>query len=192
MANLITVDTYKEIAGITSTKEDTKLDILVPAISQLVKTYCGNSIIDYYTTEKTELFTIDWNTHLVQLTESPVISVSSVYVRESVTDNYSALSADDWYLETTTDSIYRIYGSGYQNFPQGAGSVKVVYNAGYSECPADLQLAVADLITYYLRDEYKTRQTLSGATRENPESSLRNGVAFPDHIKRVLDLYKNF
>ena len=68
----------------------------------------------------------------------------------------------------------------------------MVYTAGYESTPEDLKLAVYDLITYYLKDEYKQRQTLSGATRENSSTtSMTNSPAFPDHIKRVLDLYKN-
>ena len=72
----------------------------------------------------------------------------------------------------------------------------VVYTAGYdgaSNLPGDLQLAVIDLITYYNKDEHKARQTIAGASIQNQSSSSqRNNVAFPDHIKRVLDLYKNF
>ena len=59
--------------------------------------------------------------------------------------------------------------------------------------PDDLKLAVSDLITYYLKDEHKERRTLGGASIQNQSSTTqRNNVAFPDHIKRVLDLYKNF
>jgi len=192
MANLITVDKYKELEGISSTKEDTKLDILVPAVSQLVKNYCGNSIIDFYTTSKVETFNIDWDTHIVQLTESPLVSVSSVETRSSFTADYTSLSSTNYFVDLDTDSLLRVTGTGYRNWPRGAGAVRVTYNAGYSTTPLDLQLAVADLITYYLRDEHKTRQTLAGATRETQESSIRNSPAFPDHIKRVLDLYKNF
>jgi hypothetical protein len=57
----------------------------------------------------------------------------------------------------------------------------------------DLRLAIVDLITYYLKDEHKERRTLGGASIQNQStSSVRDSVAFPDHIKRVLDMYKNF
>ena len=60
-------------------------------------------------------------------------------------------------------------------------------------CPADLKLAVIDLVTYYHKDEYKERKVMAGASIQNAGStSQANNVAFPDHIKRVLDLYKNF
>ena len=68
-----------------------------------------------------------------------------------------------------------------------------MYTAGYSAVPADLKLAVIDLITYYLKDEHKQRRTMAGASIQNDgSSSQKDNVAFPDHIKRVLDLYKNF
>jgi hypothetical protein len=193
MADLITLAEYKEAEGIASPKEDLRLATLVPSVSQLVKTYCGNSIIDYYSTNKVETFNIDWGTHIVQLTESPVNSIVSVEKRDSVTESYTTVPTTEYYLDTTTDSVLYVTGSTYKHWPMGAGAVKVTYTAGYSACPADLRLAVFDLVTYYLRDEHKERRTLAGATIQNQGStSLRDSVAFPDHIKRVLDLYKNF
>ena len=193
MADLVTLAEYKEAEGISSPKEDLRLATIVPSVSQLVKTYCGNSIIDHYSTNKVEIFSIDWDTHLVQLTESPVNAIVSVQKRDSVTESYSTVPTTDYYLETATDSVLYVTGSTYRNWPRGAGAVKVTYTAGYASTPKDLKLAVFDLITYYLKDEHKERRTLAGATIQNQGStSLRDSVAFPDHIKRVLDLYKNF
>ena len=193
MADLVTLAEYKEAEGISSPKEDLRLSTIVPSVSQLVKTYCANSIIDHYSTNKVETFSIDWDTYLVQLTESPVNTIVSVHKRDSVTESYSTVPSTDYYLDTATDSVLYVTGSTYRNWPRGAGAVKVTYTAGYESTPKDLKLAVFDLITYYLKDEHKERRTLGGASIQNQGStSLRDSVAFPDHIKRVLDLYKNF
>lgn len=195
MTNLVTIEEYKESEGITSPKDDLRLNNLIPSISQLVKTYCGNSIVDYYSTNKVETFDITWDTHIVQLTESPVVSIVSVEERPSYGEAYVVLDADnqEYYFNSTTDSIYRTSGNMYKSWRYGPGSVRVTYKAGYETCPEDLRLAVYDLITYYLKDEHKERKTLAGATVQNQASTTqRNNVAFPDHIKRVLDLYKNF
>ena len=140
--------------------------------------------------------TIDWATHIVQLTESPVNSIVSVKERTSYSDSYNTLTtgAYEYALDTATDSILRTLSSGrYKNWPQGVDAVEVVYKAGYSAVPSDLKLAVLDLVTYYLKDEHKQRQTIAGASLQNQGStSQNNNVSFPDHIKRVLDLYKNF
>ena len=193
MADLITLAEYKEAEGIASPKEDLRLASLVPSVSQLVKTYCGNSIIDHYSTNKVEEFNIDWLTHIIQLTESPVNSIVSVEKRDSVTESYTTVPTTDYYLDKKTDSVLYVTGSTYKNWPRGAAAVKVTYTAGYEACPADLKLAVIDLVTYYLKDEHKERRTLGGASIQNQStSSVRDSVAFPDHIKRVLDMYKNF
>ena len=196
MANLISVAEYKEIEGIQSAKEDVRLATLVPSVSQLVKTYCGNSIIDYYSTVKTEYFNINWATPVVQLTESPVNSIVVVAERATYSSEYVGLSEEnkEYYFDSSTDSIIRTNSSGSKrNWPTGPGSVQILYTAGYESCPDDLKLAVVDLITYYLKDEHKERRTIAGSSIQNASSSSqRDNVAFPDHIKRVLDLYKNF
>jgi len=190
MADLTTLAEYKEAEGITSPKEDLRLATIVPAVSQLVKTYCGNSIIDYYSTNKVEEFNIDWDTHIVQLTESPVNTIVSVEKRDLVTSAYTTVPTTDYYLDKTTDSVFYVIGSAYRNWPRGPGAVKVTYTAGYSGTPADLQLAIIDLVNFYFKDEHKARRTLAGATLEN--APVVENVGFPAHIKRVLDLYKNF
>lgn len=190
MADLITLQEYKDLQGLVNPKDDYKLTQFIAAVSQLVKTYCGNSIIDFYSTNKVETFTLDWGTHIVQLTESPANTLVSVQKRETVDTTYETLNASDYYLDTPTDSVLYVSGSSYRNWPTGAGSVKITYTAGYSETPADLKMAVNDLVTYYLKDEHKVRRSLQGATLENSPGG--EGRGFPDHIKRVLDLYKTF
>ena len=196
MSNLITLADYKDAEGIQSPKDDLRINSLIPSISQLVKTYCGNSIVDFYSSNKIEDFDIYWETFAAQLTESPIVDVVSVQERGSYDEAYTTLTtgAHEYYLDTRTDSIVRTNSSGSRlNWKQGVGAVRVTYKAGYASTPEDLKLAVSDLITYYLKDEHKERRTLGAASIQNTAStSQRNNVAFPDHIKRVLDLYKNF
>ena len=197
MADLITRDEYKSLKNLSqSVKEDGRIDALIDSVSPLVKSYCGNSLVDYYASNKTEDFNINWDTHIVQLTESPVNTIVSVQEREGYSSSYTTLTTGDneYYLDTDTDSVIRTTGGWeYKNWPRGPGAVRIVYTAGYSSTPKDLQLAVADLITYYLKDEYKERRSIQGASLQNRgTSSMTDNVDFPDHIKRVLDLYKNF
>ena len=195
MADLITLQEYKTAEGITQPKDDARLNVLIPSVSQLVKSYCGNSFVDYYSSNKTETFTIDWSTHVVQLTEGPVNSIVSVQEAQAYGGDYITLTTtgQQYALNTKTDCVYRTTTSGYQDWPIGVETVRIVYTAGYSTIPGDLKLAVLDLVTYYLKDEHKLRQSIAGASLQNQGSSTQqNNVGFPDHIKRVLDLYRNF
>lgn len=199
MADLLTLDDYKLLEGVNSSDRDEKYEYLLTSVSKLVRTYCGTEF-DAYTQApgKTETFDIQWDTHLVQLEECPVINILNVYERASQTEEYEELFRDgtnnkyEWYYDNITDSILRTEESGsYRNWPHGVQSVKITYTAGYTSIPEDLRLAVADLVTYYHNNEHKISQTIGSSSRENSAStSIRNNPGFPDHIKRVLDLYR--
>jgi len=199
MADLISLDDYKVLEGVNSTQYDEKFDTLITSVSKLVRTYCNNEFDTYATSPGvTEVFDIQWDTYVVQLRQSPVISITNIYERTGQTEAYTELYRDgtnnkyEWYLDSISDSIFRTNENGsYRNWPRGVGSVKVTYLAGYTSIPEDLKLAVADTITYYHKDEWKERQTIGSATREGAGSSaIRNDPGFPDHIRRVLDMYR--
>ena len=200
MADLITLQQYKDFSGLTGVTMDARINVIIDSISKLVKNYCGTSIIDDYSSAKTEYFDIlDARTTRVMLDEGPIRTVTSVSERESQADSYITLITEnsdssgkyEYIIDSTTDSIIRTTSTGTKTFRIGHKAVKVVYTAGYSATPADLKLAVFDLIKYYLKDERKARMQIAGAMVENQVStSLRNNIGFPDHIKRILDFYK--
>ncbi len=200
MANLVTLQQYKDFAGIAGLKDDAKVNVIIPSISQAVKTYCGTSFVDFYSSDKTEFFDItDNETTMVMVDESPLVSVSQVQERDSQSDAYVTLITEnsdssgkyEYIIDTERDVIRRTTATGDKAFPKGRKAVKVVYRAGYSSVPGDLKLACFDLIKYYLKDERKIQQSISGAqVRNQVSTSLRDNIDFPDHIKRILDFYK--
>jgi hypothetical protein len=193
-ADLITIDEYKASEKIDSLKNDARIESLITSVSQLVKTYCANSFLDFYSTEKTEVITLDYMTSTIQVSESPLVGVTSVEERTTYDSSYTTLTeaAYEFYIDYDTDTLYRTYNGGFYHWSLGPGAVKIVYNAGYADTPEDLKLAVIDLVNYYDKDEHKLRQTLGTASIANePSSTQWRNVSFPDHIKRVLDLHKN-
>ena len=200
MADLVTLQQYKDFNGLESVKNDARINHIIDQVSQLVKSYCATTIVDFASTDKTEFFTIkDDLVDTIILEESPIISVSSVQERTGQADAYVTLITEnsdssgkyEYVVNDDSDSITRTSDSSTKYWPKGHKSVKVVYRAGYTSTPEDLKLAVFDLIKYYLKDESRERMTIAGATVENPGSSSQPGnPGFPDHIKRVLDMYK--
>ena len=200
MANLVTLQQYKDFAGIKGVGEDAKINVILPAISQAVKTYCGTSFIDFYSSDKTEFFDIlDTSTTAVLVDESPLVSVSQVQERENQSSSYVTLITEnsngsgkyEYIVDTALDMIRRTTATGDKAFPRGRKAVKVMYKSGYASTPSDLKLACFDLIKYYLKDERKSGLTIAGATVRNEVSTtLRENIGFPDHIKRILDFYK--
>ena len=200
MANLVTLQQYKDFAGLQSLVNDARITIVIGQVSQLVKTYCGTTIIDYASTNKVEYKTIkDSIVDTIILDESPLIQVVSVEERTSQADAYTTLITDnsdssgkyEYVVDDESDSIIRTNSTGNKYWAKGVKAVKVTYKAGYTSTPQDLKLAVFDLIKYYMKDERKERQTIAGASVENPlSSSLTGNIGCPDHIKRILDMYK--
>jgi len=200
MANLCTIQEYKDFSGLKGVQEDARINTLIPQVTQIVKTYCGTSFVDFYSSDKTEFFDIvDSLTTRVMLDESPLVSVSSVQERDDqassyvtlITENSDSSGKYEYIIDTTTDSIVRTSSTGLVAFKKGIKAVKVVYRAGYSATPADLKLAVFDLIKYYMKDERKARMQIAGAMVENQSTSgITGNIGFPDHIKRILDFYK--
>jgi hypothetical protein len=200
MADLITLQQYKDFQGLTGVQQDARINVIIDSVSQLVKNYCGTNFIDNYSSAKTEYFDVKDNvTTRVMLDEGPINAVTSVSERDSQADAYVTLIKEnsdssgkyEYVVDNLTDSIVRTNENVDKSFPKGRKAVKVVYTAGYSATPEDLKLAVFDLIKYYLKDESRERMSVAGATIENPgSSSVPNSSGFPDHIKRVLDMYK--
>lgn len=191
---IITLDDYKLFEGITSTKNDDQLEALLDSSSALIETYCNTKFTQYAEAPGAEeIFDIQWDTHVVQLKYSPVISVILVLERSAQNQAYTPLSLNtyDWYLDRVTDSIFRTNPDGsYALWPKGVGSVAVNYTAGYTSAPEDIKLALVDLVTYYFKDEHRVNRSLGSASTQNQVTSSIRDAGFPDHIKRVLDLYR--
>lgn len=183
MADLITKNEYKTYAGISSTNQDAEIDSLIPKISQLVKTYCKRSFIDYYSDAKQEVFSGGFNS--VILKESPVVQVLSFETSTDYGQNYTELvEFTDWVLDG--DYIVSISPQGFERRLNG---YRATYYAGYEAVPEDLKLALLDLVTYYRRNDgsVHNNRTPGGGGSVQLEYILNNN--FPSHIKRVLDLY---
>ena len=195
MADLLTVAEYKDAEGLRGEKDDDRLNVIVPQVSDLVKKYCGISFLDFYSTSKVETFSMnDTATTTVITSESPLVEVSKVEERTSYSEAYKELTTGnyEYYVDTESDAIIRTDKNGNpKTWAKGVGAVKITYKAGYASTPRDLQLALFDLVNYYMKDEHKERRTLGGAQVQNQGTSgIRNNSDFPDHIKRVLDLYR--
>jgi len=195
MADLITVNEYKDAEGLRGEKDDDRLFVMIPLVSDLVKKYCGISFVDFFSTDKVETFSInDSYTTTITMSESPLTNVDIVQERPDYGSPYVTLTTGnyEYYVDQESDAVIRTNESGNPiSWKKGVGSVKITYNAGYSTCPSDLKLALFDLVNYYMKDEHKERRSLGNAQISNQGTSgMKSSTDFPDHIKRVLDLYR--
>lgn len=186
MTALISLADYKSYKKIVKTDSDEELTSLIESINALVKTYCGHSFIDYYSTPKVETFNIKESQHAILLNEWPVRQVQSVQVRTAYNEPYETVDASEYFVDSTIDTIFM--HSGY--WQSGFGAVKVTYTAGYEDTPADVRVAALDLVHHYFKEEYKERKSIGTASIDTGLSKMGTSK-WPPHVMRVLDLYRN-
>ena len=183
MADLITRAEYKNYLGISSSNKDTEIDLLIPKVSQLVKTYCRRNFTDYYDEAKTEYF--DGGFDKLILKETPVTNVTQVSKSTNYGQTYTNLTKfTDWVLDG--DSVRAVSNGGW--FQEYIRGYRVTYTAGYENVPEDLKLAVLDLVEYYSKNNsavHVNRDVTPNVTQIQYVASTN----FPAHIKRVLDQY---
>jgi hypothetical protein len=103
MADLYTVSEYKAYAGISSTTRDSEINNLRAQISSLIKTYCGRSFIDNYSTAKTEYFDLTGGESSIFPTELPILEVVQLLERDSsktakITVESNRADSNNYYL----------------------------------------------------------------------------------------------
>jgi hypothetical protein len=209
---LVTKAEYKAYQGISSTTSDSAIEILIPKVSELVKSICRRTFVDYIDDAKIEYS--DGGTNSIELTETPVISVSSLEYSTDYGKTYEVLEEYTHYvfarnqnnlrpllmntrpLEVYSGSPYGNTNYGYMPygttanpiFPVAINGYRITYNAGYETIPEDLKLAILDMIAYYIKND-SAIHTHKLASPNTMQIEYISNTHFPAHIKRILDLY---
>ena len=190
MSDLITLDDYKSYNTVTSDTKDSKISLLISAVSALVENHCNRK---FELETHTEYH--DAKQEVIYLKQFPLVEVVSVSVSKNGGLDYVDLEEDDedlfGYIVDIEDGCIstQITKINFLNtYSTPRKSLKVVYSAGYTNIPVDLKLAVIDLVDYYKNNEHKPSMMIGGASLDNPMPYSSN--RFPAHIQRVLDLYR--
>lgn len=185
---LVTRNEYKEYIGINGTEQDDTIDSLIIKVSELVKSYCRRTFIDYVDDIKTEYF--NGGVQRIYLAEYPVIIVLSVEQSIDYGQNYTELTEfTDYALDKETDSLVTL--SSTEKFTYYINGYKVNYFGGYETIPEDLKLAIFDLISYYLKNDAVIKNLRVPTTQVMQLEYGPTATNFPSHIARVLNLYKS-
>lgn len=184
MADLITRNEYKDYLGITTGNKDKEIDLLIPMISQLVKTYCRRTFIDHIIDPKIEIFEGGFSELI--LSETPVIDIIDFSYSTDYGQTYTPLTRYEEWALTKNVIVPLPRGARWNNLING---FQVEYQAGYVDgTPADLKLAILDLVEYYSKNNsavHVNRDVTPNVTQIQYIATTN----FPAHIKRVLDQY---
>lgn len=187
MADLVTLQEYKNYAGITNPNQDAQILSIIPKVSSFVKTYCNRAFLEYVSDPKTEVFAGGYR-YLLQ--EFPVLQILSLEYSSDYGNTYTELTEfQQWIFDSNTSEVVPIGTS--TEFDSKPNSYKITYFAGFESLPDDLKLAVLDLVTYYLRNDSAIHSTKAPGSN-NVQIEYISTTNLPSHIKRVLDFYINY
>jgi len=179
--NLVTLSDYKAYTGKNSTTDDAAITIIIPKASELVKSICRRSFIDYVNDVKVEQF----NSAPLLLAEPKVLQVQNVEISTDYGQTYTELMEyQDYVLDNNADQVVLLTNTEYSRI----NAFKVAYTAGYETLPEDLKIAVLDLVTYYLRNDAIANSAKSAGS-SNVQITYITNNSLPAHISRVLDVY---
>jgi hypothetical protein len=183
--DLVTAAEYKAYYGISSTTNDGTINSLIPKVSNLVKSICRRTFLDYVDEQKVDINRGGSNTIL--LTETPLLTFGSLEFSDDYGKTYTALvEYTDYVVDADNGSIELIVAP-YQGYKR-VNAYKISYTAGYTELPQDLKLAIFDMISYYIRNEAAVHsQKAIGSNSVQIEYITTTSL--PSHIRRVLDLH---
>ena len=183
---LITAAEYKAYKGISSTTQDAAINALIPKVSELVKSFCRRTFLDYVDDPKVEIF--KGGEAALNLKEPPLIAVSAVEYSDDYGLTYTTLTEFiDYVTDKETDQVNLV--SVYYQGIKKVNAFRVTYTAGYVDgLPSDLKLAVMDLMHYYLHNE-TALHTSKNVGANSVQIEYVTNTSLPAHIRRVLDLY---
>jgi hypothetical protein len=163
MADLITSAYAKRRinqASFTS-GEDTTISELITAVSKAIRRYCRREF-DSQSFDELYSGTGDYR---LQLNQYPIVSVSQVATSSA------GVPISDFEIDTARGWLTRLFG-----WDEGVDNYRVVYTAGYSTIPEDVQEACAEWVA-----------ALFWQTKENP-------AVYPDlppaHVAFLLSSYR--
>ena len=171
---MITVEQLKTYLGVSGTSEDSLLELLKNSAENIVTNYIGRNLLadDYE-----EL--INGNAQKEIILENYPLNTAVVYYYNS----------DEQWEEIESSMIKK---SGrillYSPMIRGYNNYKVVYNAGYTETPADIVMATIKIASRY----YNTR-TSDGVKSEsvNGDSISYDISEIPYDVMVILNSYRN-
>lgn len=184
LTTLCTTAQVKSYLGDMSADDDTDIDSLCTQVTKFVQNYCRQTFTETTVTEYH-----GGGGREIVLKETPVQSVTSVHESTDIPRVYGAsqlLTADTDYL---LDDDYAILWRHSRKWLSGPRTVKVVYVAGYSSIPADLNLCAVRMVAIL----WHQRKRLGHSSLSMGESSsgFYDWREWPHDVQDTLDYYRD-
>jgi len=176
---LTSLTKVKEFLRITDNNDDTLLTNLISRVEKEVKEYCQR---DFEATDYTEYYDGD-GTDTLLVDNYPINSVSELY------DDPDRDFGADTLIDPSDYVIYSEEGKVVLDgsvFSKGKKNIKIVYNAGYTTIPADLEQAVIKLVAAeYLLGQGSVNVVEGEGQQIRPQKLREEAYKILDRYRRI-------
>lgn len=174
---IVSIRDLKAHLNITSTTDDDELAAMLSVATEAAERYCNRSF-----RRCTIVETHDGDTDAICLWQSPVISVTSV------TENGSALTGSDYFVDASAGILYRGSTLARYEWADGTQNIIVTYVAGATVPPLAAQHAVKEL-TRHLWDSQRGTVALPNVGGYDDGYSTAGGSSYtiPYRVRELLD-----
>jgi len=191
--SLVSLAEAKEYLKITSSGDDSILDLLINNVSQMVQRYLKRNLI---TTDYVEYYSGDSSLDLV-LRNYPINSIASIYIDQLRQWGISnAVDVANNVIIKKKQGIIRAFNLLY-GWTSGESNIKITYNAGYTvgtgggtgTLPYDIRMAVVRILDHHYRIGYTHRKLdFQTESMQNMNTTFKD-FDLPKDVKLMLDGY---
>ena len=183
---LVTTTSMNAYLGITAgSTEEGESDLTINAASKFAERYCGRS--GFLSTSRTEYYDGD-NTDTLYLRAAPISSVTSIHIDDSTPRDWSdtddLIDSDEYLLYEEQGKVV-LDGDVYV---WGKRNVRVIYTAGYTTVPADLEQAVKELVAFWYKRNKDKLVAIRSVSVGDKSTSYESEM--PAAVAMVLNRYK--
>ena len=187
--DILTLKEYKDYKNITSNTRDTEIISMIGAVNATIPSYCNRSFVDYFATDKVELFDATQSEYFPK--EFPIETVTSMKYSSNEDGVYDTELTEftDFVIDKENSRVVAIKGSYFTTATTCINSGELTYKGGYENYPEDIVLAAVMLTEYFVSEDYVPRKSLAGASKDSviiPDLTAR----MPAHIRRILEHYR--
>jgi len=188
--SLLLLSEYKEILGITGSEEDEFVELAVNETEQTIKSFLNRDLeakdyVEIYDGQSTNVLILD---------QFPINSISKI----EYYDGLDPLDVEEWIEYVQGDDYDRLLN--YESyitldgivFPEGYKNIRVTYNAGYTDIPADIQKAAKKLCLLYYGEVKKNKSLGKASVSEGSTFTKTTSydLGAEDRILKSIEKYK--
>lgn len=186
LVSLATLKTYVKVP-ISVTSEDSILERFINGASERCERYCNRRFTSQQYTEIRDGGRINE----ILLFQWPVTGITSLHVDSDRDFDADALIDPSNYSIISDQNAEGIGLRRYDAFfPKGAGTIQIVYTAGYTAfaAPSDLQEACLLISAYWYKLQQQEEHNVASKSKGDEDVTLIQGI--PVNASQILDDYK--